>query len=54
MKVGLCGTGKMGTAIATRLMDQGHDVTVWNRTAERMAPLIEKGATAADSPAALA
>lgn len=54
MKVGLCGTGKMGTAIATRLMDQGHDIAVWNRTAERMAPLIEKGATAAESPAALA
>ena len=54
MKVGLCGTGKMGTAIAARLMDQGHDVTVWNRTADRMAPLIDNGAIAAESPAALA
>jgi 3-hydroxyisobutyrate dehydrogenase len=53
MKVGICGTGTMGTAIATRLMDQGHDISVWNRTAERAAPLVEKGAAQADTPAAL-
>ena len=53
MKVGICGTGTMGTAIATRLMDQGHDIAVWNRTADRAAPLVEKGAVQADTPAAL-
>jgi 3-hydroxyisobutyrate dehydrogenase len=53
MKVGICGTGTMGTAIATRLMEQGHDIAVWNRTAERTAPLVEKGATREETPAAL-
>ena len=32
MKIGIAGTGRMGAAIALRLMDVGHDVTVWNRT----------------------
>jgi 3-hydroxyisobutyrate dehydrogenase len=54
MKVGICGTGKMGTAIAMRLMDKGHEIVVWNRTAERAAPLVEKGATEVATPAALA
>lgn len=54
MRIGVCGTGKMGTAIATRLMDQGHDIVVWNRTTERTAPLLEKGAAQAETPAALA
>lgn len=53
MKVGICGTGKMGTALATRLMDQGHIIAVWNRTSGKAAPLIEKGAEQAETPAAL-
>ncbi|RME99057.1 MAG: NAD(P)-dependent oxidoreductase, partial [Alphaproteobacteria bacterium] len=43
----------MGSAIATRLMEQGHEVLVWNRSPERAAPLAEKGAQAAASPRAL-
>jgi len=44
----------MGAAIATRLLGQGHAVTVWNRTPAKVAPLVAAGAKAADSPAALA
>src|SRR5262249_58221918 len=35
MKLGVAGIGKMGAAIATRLIEVGHDVTVWNRTPEK-------------------
>jgi 3-hydroxyisobutyrate dehydrogenase len=54
MKIGLCGTGKMGAAIAARLIDVGHEVTVWNRDAAKTAPLAAAGAKVAASPAALA
>ena len=40
--------------MAARLVDAGHDVTVWNRTRERAAPLVERGAKQADSPGAAA
>jgi len=52
--VGIAGTGRMGAAIAQRLLGLGHTVTVWNRTAAKTAPLVAAGAKAADSPAALA
>jgi 3-hydroxyisobutyrate dehydrogenase/2-hydroxy-3-oxopropionate reductase len=35
MRVALLGTGKMGSAIARRLVDAGFDLTVWNRTRAR-------------------
>lgn len=54
MRVGVAGLGRMGAAIAQRLIETGFEVVVWNRSAERMAPLVAKGATAASSPAALA
>ena len=54
MNVGIAGTGRMGAAIATRLLGQGHAVTVWNRTPAKTAPLVAAGAKAADSAAALA
>lgn len=41
----------MGSRMARRLLDGGHDLTVWNRTASKTAPLVEAGATAAGSPA---
>ena len=50
-KIAFCGLGSMGVPMAGRLLDAGHDVTVWNRTAERAAPLVERGAAQADSPA---
>ncbi len=51
--IGIIGTGRMGTAFAKRLIDCGHTVHVWNRTAEKTATAIEAGATAAPDPAAL-
>lgn len=44
----------MGRGMAANLLRAGHDVVVWNRTATRMAPLVEVGATAAASPAEVA
>jgi 3-hydroxyisobutyrate dehydrogenase len=35
MRVALLGTGKMGAAIARRIQAAGHELTLWNRTAER-------------------
>ncbi|MCA1833261.1 MAG: NAD(P)-dependent oxidoreductase [Actinobacteria bacterium] len=49
--VAVIGTGLMGRPIAQRLLDAGYDVTVWNRTAEKMKPLVDAGAIAATSPA---
>ena len=54
MRVGICGTGKMGSAIGERLMEEGRQVSVWNRTAERAQPLLNQGVDFADTPAALA
>ncbi|NJO24298.1 MAG: NAD(P)-dependent oxidoreductase [Sphingomonadales bacterium] len=34
MRVGVAGVGRMGAAIAARLIEVGHEVSVWNRTAE--------------------
>jgi 3-hydroxyisobutyrate dehydrogenase-like beta-hydroxyacid dehydrogenase len=47
--VGLIGLGHMGTAIAERLLDAGFPLVVYNRTAEKAAPLAERGATVAGS-----
>jgi len=44
----------MGAAIAARLMTLGHELTVWNRTPERAAPLVSAGATLAATPFQLA
>jgi len=54
MKIGIAGTGKMGAAIATRLMGLGHEVTAWNRTQEKTTALAAAGAKVAATPAALA
>jgi len=54
MKIGIAGTGRMGAAIAARLMGLGHELTVWNRTAEKTKELAAAGAKVAASPAALA
>lgn len=45
-----CGLGQMGAPMAARLVAAGHEVTVWNRTAERAEPLVEQGARRAGSP----
>lgn len=54
MKIGIAGTGRMGAAMAQRLMDAGHEVMVWNRTAEKTRPLATLGAAVASSPRELA
>lgn len=41
----MLGLGAMGSALATRLLDSGHPVSVWNRTPGRDADLVERGAT---------
>lgn len=43
------GLGSMGSAIARSLLAAHHTVTVWNRSAPRLAPLVALGATAAAS-----
>lgn len=41
----------MGSRIARRLLDAGHELLVWNRDAAKISPLTELGATRAESPA---
>jgi 3-hydroxyisobutyrate dehydrogenase len=52
MRIGVAGIGKMGAGIAARLIEVGHDVAVWNRTAEKAK--VVTGATVAATPAELA
>jgi 3-hydroxyisobutyrate dehydrogenase len=54
MHVGVAGLGRMGAAIAARLIETGNKVVVWNRSAEKCAPLAKAGARIAADPAALA
>ena len=54
MKIGFAGIGRMGAAMAGRLVTLGHEVTVWNRTAAKAKPLADAGAKVAATPAALA
>ena len=49
--VAVVGLGAMGSRIACRLLEAGHDLVVWNRTAEKAQPLVEAGAVAAATPA---
>jgi 3-hydroxyisobutyrate dehydrogenase-like beta-hydroxyacid dehydrogenase len=49
--VAVVGLGAMGSRVARRLLDEGHELVVWNRTPERAAELVERGAVAAASPA---
>jgi 3-hydroxyisobutyrate dehydrogenase-like beta-hydroxyacid dehydrogenase len=49
--VAVLGLGAMGRAIAQRLLEAGHDLTVWNRTPGRDEELVSAGATRADTPA---
>ena len=53
MHIGIAGIGKMGAAIAQRLMEVGHKVTVWNRSAAKTKPLADAGASVAATPAEL-
>ncbi len=53
MKIGVAGVGRMGAAMAERLIGLGHEVTVWNRSPGRTDPLAALGAAVAPNPAAL-
>jgi 3-hydroxyisobutyrate dehydrogenase-like beta-hydroxyacid dehydrogenase len=52
--VGIVGLGGMGSRMALRLLQAGHEVLVWNRTREKAAPLVEQGAILAETPADVA
>jgi 3-hydroxyisobutyrate dehydrogenase-like beta-hydroxyacid dehydrogenase len=52
--VGWIGTGRMGSALVTRLLDAGVDVWAYNRTRSKADPLAAMGAKIVDSPAELA
>ena len=52
--VGFIGLGIMGQGMARNLLEAGFDLTVWNRTEEKMVPFVEAGAQEAESPADLA
>lgn len=54
MKIGVAGLGRMGHAMAARLLEVRGEVTVWNRSAVRAGDLLAEGAVWAESPAALA
>ena len=54
MQVGVAGLGAMGSAVAARLMEVGHQVSVWNRAAAKATPLADAGAKIASTPAVLA
>ena len=44
LRLGFLGLGIMGTAMATRLLNAGHSLAVWNRSADKCAPLVALGA----------
>ncbi len=46
--LGWLGTGRMGSAMAGRLIDAGERVSVWNRTASKTGPLVARGARAVE------
>jgi 3-hydroxyisobutyrate dehydrogenase-like beta-hydroxyacid dehydrogenase len=50
-KIAFLGLGQMGAPMATRLLQAGHELVVWNRTPDRAKPLAAGGATMAGSPA---
>ena len=53
MKIGIAGVGRMGAAMAGRLMSVGCEVVVWNRTPGKTRELSARGAGAVDTPADL-
>ena len=51
MRIGFLGLGKMGAAMAHRLIEAGHELAVWNRTEGKTEPLAREGAIVAGTPA---
>jgi 3-hydroxyisobutyrate dehydrogenase-like beta-hydroxyacid dehydrogenase len=52
-RLGWVGAGRMGLTLATRLIDAGCDLAVYNRTRSKCEPLAERGATIVDAPGEL-
>jgi 3-hydroxyisobutyrate dehydrogenase-like beta-hydroxyacid dehydrogenase len=50
-KLAFLGLGQMGSPMAMRLLEAGHDLTVWNRTSAKTMPLVDRGASVAATPA---
>ena len=48
--IGFIGLGNMGMPMASNLIDAGYKLKVYNRTAEKAQPLIDRGAELADTP----
>lgn len=46
MRIGFIGLGNMGSGMAANLLAAGHEVTAYNRSPEKAAALVERGATA--------
>src|SRR5213080_289256 len=54
MKIGFIGLGIMGSRMAANLQKHGYSLVVFNRTRDKAEPLLDRGATLADSPPKLA
>ena len=53
-EIAIVGTGRMGTAFAKRLVETGHDVTVWNRTSSHTNAAADGGANVTSDLAVVA
>ena len=53
-KLGYIGLGLMGRPMVLRLLAAGYAVAVWNRSRDKLAPVVEKGAKGMSSPAEVA
>ncbi len=51
-RITVLGIGAMGSRIANNLLQQGHALTVWNRSVEKTVALAAAGAEVADTPRA--
>lgn len=50
-RIAFLGLGQMGVPMAIRLLDAGHDLTVWNRSSHKAKPIADRGADVASTPA---
>lgn len=50
MKIAFIGLGRMGAGIAANLLRAGHELSVWNRSPDKAAALVEQGALNAATP----
>jgi 6-phosphogluconate dehydrogenase len=49
MQIAIVGLGRMGINMARRLLQGGHDVTVWNRSSEKVVEIVKEGAKGSSS-----